>query len=86
MFGQGFSLSLLIETIKEVQPQTVILGTHHYLQLSESALLQQTDPKNVESVKLMIPVGAAAPSCCQPKIQKVFTSCKVWLKIQSIWL
>jgi len=77
MFGKEFSLSFLMETIKEVKPQTVILGTHHYLQLSESTLLQQTDPKDLESVKLMIPVGAAAPSCCQPKIQKVFTCCEV---------
>jgi hypothetical protein len=50
MFGPGFSLTLLMNTIKDVKPRSVLLGTHHYVQLSESALLQQTDTKDLVSI------------------------------------
>ncbi len=40
------------------------LGTHHYVQLSESDLLKNTNPEDLESIELILPAGAAVPQSC----------------------
>lgn len=74
MFGKGFKLSILLDTIVEVKPSTIALGTHHYVQMAESDVLQQVDPQDLESVKLLMPAGAAVPSSCEVKIRAKFKS------------
>ena len=72
MFGQNFSLDLLVNVIKEVKPSCVSLGAHYYVQLAESELLDQVDPKDLDSIKLLCPAGSAVPSSCGINILKKF--------------
>ena len=72
MFGQKFSLDLLVKVIKEVKPSSVCLGAHYYVQLAESELLDQVDPNDLDSIKLLLPAGSAVPSSCEKSILKKF--------------
>jgi hypothetical protein len=72
MLGPGFSLSLLLDTIREVKPRGVALGTHHYVQLSESEILKEANPEDLSEVKLLMPSGAAVPSSCEQAIRQKF--------------
>ena len=65
MFGEGFKLQHIIEAIYESQCATISVGTHHYVQLSESDVLKNADPKKLESIELLFPAGAAVPSSCE---------------------
>lgn len=69
MFGKGFSLQTLLNTLTEIKPSAVAMGTHHYVQLAESDELQLVDPEDLESVKLLLPAGAAVPSSCELAIK-----------------
>ena len=77
MFGKGFQLEVLLNTITEVKPTSIALGTHHYVQLAESDILQQTDPEELKSVKLMLPAGAAVPSSCEIRVRAKFPNLSV---------
>ena len=72
MFGVEFTLNLLMDVILDVKPSTVGLGAHHYVQLAESDVLDQVDPENLDSVKLLFPAGSAVPSSCRELLRKKF--------------
>ena len=72
MFGPGFTLDTLVDTIVKVKPVTITVGTHHYVQLAESDAMDSRDPEDFESVKLLLPTGAAVPSSCEVKLRKKF--------------
>ena len=72
MFGVEFTLNLLMDVILDVKPSTVGLGAHHYVQLAESDVLDQVDPENLDSVKLLFPAGSAVPSSCKELLRKKF--------------
>ena len=74
MFGKEFTLNILLDTIREVKPATVALGAHHYVQMAESDILQQIDPEDLDSVKLLFPAGSAVPSSCEIAIRQKFRS------------
>ena len=76
MFGKSFTLDHLIQTIIDVQPSSVGLGTHHYVQLAESDALAKVDPAKLASVKLLFPAGAAVPDSCEGKLLEKFVSLK----------
>ena len=72
MFGSNFTLDVLVKVIKEVKPKTVNLGAHHYVQLAESEILDQIDPNDLDSIKLLSPAGSAVPSSCEKRILNKF--------------
>ena len=72
MFGKSFQLQHLINTIVNVKPSTVALGTHHYVQMAESDALDCVDPEELKSVVLLFPAGAAVPQSCEGKMMKKF--------------
>ena len=59
MFGTDFKLEHLLNTIIEKKPKQIVIGTHHYVQLAESDILDQADPDDLDSVDLIAPAGAA---------------------------
>jgi len=72
MFGPDFTLKILLDTIVEAQPGTVALGSHHYVQLAESDILDKVDPESLDSVTTLFPAGSAVPSSCEIKIKEKF--------------
>ena len=72
MFGVEFTLNLLMDVILDVKPTSITLGAHHYVQLAESDVLDQVDPENLDSVKLLCPAGSAVPSSCRELLRKKF--------------
>ncbi len=81
MFGKDFKLEVLLNTILEVKPASIAIGTHHYVQLAESDILQQTDPEGLDSVKLIMPAGAAVPSSCETLIRMKFRNVMAVLNV-----
>ena len=79
MFGPGFSLDRVLSAIIEVKPHAVGLGSHHYVQLAESEILKLADPADLDSVKTILPAGAAVPSSCEDLIRKKFQKLTVIL-------
>ena len=77
MFGSKVVLDQFIDTIARVKPSFMAIGTHHYVQMSESAYLAAKDPLDFDSVKYMVPTGAAVPSSCKKKVMERFPSLKV---------
>ena len=51
----------------------MILGSHHYVQLSELKLSSnQPEPSDFLSVKALAASGAAVPDVCKERLQKIF--------------
>ena len=73
LFGEGLTLEVLLGRIKEFRPAVIIVGTHHYVQLSEFDL-KTTDYKlsDFNSVRVIVPSGAAVPAICSTKLRKIF--------------
>ena len=65
MFGKGVTLKLILDAIAESKNKSISLGTHHYVQLSESKELEDYDSDLLDSVELLIPAGAAVPAICE---------------------
>ena len=79
VFGEGFSLLKVFEAAKEAKASSLILGTHHYVQMSEMSLddmegMRQEDLSGVTSVA---PVGASVPIICADKMMKIFPNLMV---------
>jgi hypothetical protein len=72
-----------MDTIREVKPRGVALGTHHYVQLSESKILKEVNPEDLSEVKLLMPAGAAVPSSCEQAIRKTFKNLQVAIIIKN---
>jgi len=73
--GKGFSLELLLSEIKQSKDRfgALVLGTHHYVQLSELDLSTvKFKPSDLYSVKMILPSGAAVPAICRQKLKKIF--------------
>ena len=59
--------------MKETKPSMVLLGSHHYVQLSEFNIdKSQVFPHELKSVKGIVPLGAAVPSSCRDNLRKIF--------------
>ena len=70
----------MFQTIKEEQPVAVILGTHHYVQMSEANIedFSGINKNDLNSVFFFCPVGASVPTICGQKLKKMFPNMKVW--------
>ena len=66
VLGQGFSLKVLLENVKDHRPSSMVVGSHHYVQLSEFDLsTTKITCADLRSVKSITPSGAAVPSICR---------------------
>ena len=71
--GNGFTLEALLESVKRYRPSFMILGTHHYGQLSEFDLTAtKVSSSDLNSVKQIAAIGSAVPSICKHKLRKIF--------------
>ena len=67
MLGRGFGLEVVLENVRDHRPTSVVVGSHHYVQLSEFDLSATTkiSSGDLNSVKSITPSGAAVPSICR---------------------
>ena len=75
--GPTFTLETLLNSIIEVKPAVVAMGTHYFVQLSESDFFAKCDPSELDSVKLIAPTGAAVPLASVNKIMEKFRETEV---------
>ncbi len=75
--GRHYNVEKLAEMIIKLRPQTITVGPHHYVELSESEALQKMDAKLLDSIKAMMPIGAAEPKICETNLKARFTNLKV---------
>ena len=75
--NQRFSLDILLQCIRDQKPNLLIIGSHHYVQLSEAdkSSFAGFDPKGLESVKIIMPTGMFAKSLFQMAGNKIFWFC-----------
>ena len=65
-------MDMLVNTIVKVRPSAVAIGSHHYVQMAESDILERNNAADFESVKILMPTGAAVPSSCEDKLRMKF--------------
>lgn len=70
MFGRSFTLDHLVKAILEAQPRTITIGSHHYVHLAESDVLDSVDPEGLACVRVIVPTGASVPECCEGKLRR----------------
>ena len=75
MLGRGFSLEVVLQKVRQHRPTSMVVGSHHYVQLSEFDLsTTKISSSDLKSVKALTPSGAAVPPICrletsEPKIR-----------------
>ena len=65
MFGEGITLKMILDAIAESKNKSLTLGTHHYVQLSESKELEEYSSGKLDQLEMLIPAGAAVPESCE---------------------
>ena len=85
MFGNGFKLDMLVKTIKKEKPKQISIGTHHYVQLAETNILDDMDPKDLDSIQLVVPTGAAVPLAIQKRLKKKMRNLKVFYELSYVF-
>ena len=78
MNSDTFSIKKLFHMVKEERPIVLILGTHHYVQMSETSLEEVgVKESDLDSALILSPVGASVPIICRQQLKKVFRNMKV---------
>ena len=66
VLGKGFSLEAVLENVRDHKPSSLLIGSHHYVQLSELDLsVTKVSSSDLKSVKAITPSGAAVPTICR---------------------
>ena len=87
MNSETFSIKKLFQMVKEERPMVLILGTHHYVQMSETNVEDVGIRSNdLDSVLLFSPVGASVPIVCGKQLKKMFCNMKVYYCIKNVRL
>ena len=75
--NQRFSPEILLQCIRDQKPNLLIIGSHHYVQLSEAdkSSFLGFDPKGLESVKIIMPTGMFAKPIFKMGMKYVFLFC-----------
>ncbi len=84
MVGPTFTLDLLIDTMIELKPFNVLIGTHYFVQLGEYDRFIELDTKLLESVKWAVPAGAAVPRVTVERLLEKFTNAKVGRQLEGL--
>ena len=73
MVGDGVTITKILETVKEVKPLGMNLGTHQFVQMSEidfrSTALYKED---LSTILWITPVGASVPPITSTNIKNIF--------------
>ncbi len=77
VYGPTFTLEKYLHTVMAEKPNCIVMGAHHFVQLSESDLLANTDSEKLSSVKLIMPTGSAVPTASCEKLLSKFKNCMV---------
>ena len=56
---------MILDATAESGNKSITLGTHHYVQLSESKELEEYDSEKLDKLELLAPAGAAVPASCE---------------------
>ena len=74
MFGKQFTLDILLNAIKKAKPGVLMLGAHHYVQLSEHDFHAsgEISTDDLLSVTKIFPAGSAVPAICEQKLKEKF--------------
>ena len=66
-------MEALIKAVKACRPSFLVLGSHHYVQLSEFDLSStKVSSSDLNSVVLITANGSAVPPICKHKLRKIF--------------
>ena len=80
MVGEGFSIVKLLQMATEVKPLCIVVGTHHFVQMSELDFQSEGINKNdIASVLWITPVGATVPPITSINLRKKFPNMAVSL-------
>ena len=78
MFGERIEIIDILKRTRQIKPACLILGSHHFVQMSEidleSTALTRTD---LASVLWITPVGASVPTITSNNIKKLFPNMAV---------
>ena len=72
MFGKDFHLDILLKAVKKAQPESLWLGAHHYVELSEYDIYKTITPSDVACVNKILPAGSAVPAICEKNLKQKF--------------
>jgi 4-coumarate--CoA ligase len=72
MFGKNFTLDILLNAVKKAQPKVLMLGAHHYVQLSEYDIFKTVTKDDIACVTKIFPAGSAVPAICETKLKAMF--------------
>ena len=80
MVGEGFSIVKLLQMAMEVKPLCIVVGTHHFVQMSELDFQSEgINKKDIASVLWITPVGATVPPITSINLRKKFPNMAVCL-------
>ena len=80
MVGEGFSIVKLLQMAMEVKPLCIVVGTHHFVQMSELDFQSEgINKKDIASVLWITPVGATVPPITSINLRKKFPNMAVSL-------
>ena len=78
MYGENIEIKDILMKAKQIKPACLILGSHHFVQMSEidfeSTGLAKTD---LASILWVTPVGASVPPVTSNNIKKLFKNMAV---------
>ena len=78
MVGEGFSIVKLLQMATEVKPLCIVVGTHHFVQMSELDFQSEgINKKDIASVLWITPVGATVPPITSINLRKKFPNMAV---------
>ncbi len=78
MNGTGFSFPKLLSTVRHVRPQLLSVSAHVYVQLSQLSLAEaDVTVEHLDSVRFVVPAGAAVPRACFDQLKRRFVNVRV---------
>ena len=82
MAGNDVTITRILETVKEVKPLGMTLGTHQFVQMSEIDFESIGLSKNdLAAVFWITPVGASVPPITSYNIKNIFPNLVVIIEI-----
>ena len=78
MNGPSFSLQKMLEAIRDEKPKSMVIGSHHFVQMSEMDFSTTgLNTQDMSSILWAMPVGTNVPDICFEKLKNIFPNLKV---------
>ena len=94
MNGPSFSLQKMLEAIRDEKPKSMVIGSHHFVQMSEMKLWKNDHgeqflegdyldsyKRDLSSILWALPVGANVPDICFENLKNIFYNLSVYTLI-----